>query len=103
MHAKEIYIKNEVFDYHDNLIKPKQLETKNIVIYGKSYKDLVIYSTRYDHGKTIAMCRLYYHELIGKIKEHEGKKYLMVDDYVIDKVLDRIKNIIDKNLIIPRF
>ena len=32
---------------------------------------------------------------MGKIKEHEGKKYLMVDDYVLDKILDKIKEIID--------
>ena len=26
--------------------------------------------------------------LIGNIKEHEGKEYLMVEDYMLDKVLD---------------
>ena len=29
-----------------------------------------------------------------KVKEHEGKKYLMADEYVLDKVLDNIKEII---------
>ena len=38
------------------------------------------------------MLSLYYHQLMGKINEHVGKKYLMVDDYVIDKIIDRIKN-----------
>ena len=38
---------------------------------------------------------LYYHELMGNIKEHEGKTHLVVDDYVLDKVLDKIKKIID--------
>ena len=28
-------------------------------------------------------------------KEHEGKNNLMVDDFVLDKVLGRIKKIID--------
>ena len=32
---------------------------------------------------------------MGRIKEHEGKKHLMVDDYVLDKILDKIKEIID--------
>ena len=27
-----------------------------------------------------------YHELIGKFEEHERKKYLMVDDYMLNKV-----------------
>ena len=29
-----------------------------------------------------------------KIEEHEGKKHLIVDDYVLDIVLDKIKMII---------
>ena len=37
------------------------------------------------------MLSLYHHELMGKSKEHEWKKYLMTDDY---RVLDKIKNII---------
>ena len=31
---------------------------------------------------------------MGKVKEHEGKKYFMVNDYLLDKVLDEIKEII---------
>ena len=30
---------------------------------------------------------------MGKIEEHEGKKYLMVDDYRLDKVLFKIKEL----------
>ena len=40
------------------------------------------------------MLSLYYHELMAKAKEHGGKKYLMIDDYVLDKVLDKIKEIL---------
>ena len=40
------------------------------------------------------MLRLHYHELVEKIKEHEGKKYLMVGVYMLDKVSDKIKEII---------
>ena len=32
------------------------------------------------------MLSLHYHELMGKIEEHEKKKYLMVDDYMLNKV-----------------
>ena len=39
------------------------------------------------------MISLYYHELKEKIKEHEGEKYFMVDDYMVNKVLDKIQNI----------
>ena len=37
------------------------------------------------------MLSLYYHELMRKIEEHKQKKYFMVDNYLLDKVLDRIK------------
>ena len=36
---------------------------------------------------------MFYDELIGKVEEYEGKKYFMVDDYTLDKVLDKIKRI----------
>ena len=91
----EISIKNRVYNYYfENLVKANKKETKNILIDEKNYKDLAIYFTRYVRIKSIKMFSLYYHELMGKIKEHERKKYLMVDDYVLDILLDRIKEII---------
>ena len=44
------------------------------------------------------MLNLHYNELIGKTEEWEGKKYLIVDDYTLDKVLDKIKRISIINL-----
>ena len=35
------------------------------------------------------MLNLYYDELIGKIEEYEEKKYSMVDNYTLHKVLDK--------------
>ena len=29
------------------------------------------------------MLILVYHDLMGKIKKHNGKKYLLIDDYVL--------------------
>ena len=37
------------------------------------------------------MLRLHYHELMGKVEKHEGKKYLMVDDYMLNRVLGNFK------------
>ena len=69
MHIQEINNKNRVcnYDFH-NLVKAKILETKNILIDKKNYKDLTIYFTIYIHSKFI-----HYQELMGKIEEHEGK------------------------------
>ena len=53
--------------------------------------DLMIYVTRYVHSKSIKT-GLHYHELMGKIMKE--KRYLMVDDYRLDKVLYIIKEMI---------
>ena len=39
----------------------------------KNFSSLTINFTRYDYGISIKMLRLYYHELMGKIEEHEEK------------------------------
>ena len=54
----------------------------------------MIYLTRYSHCKSIKILSLHYHELIEKTEDHEGKNYLMVDDYMLDKVLDKIREMI---------
>ena len=66
MHFKEIDIKNRVYNHNDILVTVIKLEAKNILIDEKNYEDLTIYFARYDHGKSIRMLSLYYHELIGK-------------------------------------
>ena len=39
------------------------------------------------------MLRLHYDELVGKVKKHEEEKYLMIDDYMLHRVLSKIKKI----------
>ena len=40
------------------------------------------------------MLNLHYYELVGKIEEYFGKKYLALDDNNLEKVLDKIKKLI---------
>ena len=47
--------------------------------------DLLIYFTGYVCNKSTKVLRLDCEELIGKAEEHEGKKYLTVNDYILDK------------------
>ena len=56
----------------------------------KSYKDFIICFTRHDIGKSRILSH-YYYELMGKIEEDEGKNTWFIDDYILDKVLDKIK------------
>ena len=51
----------------------------------------MICCTRYVHNKLIKVLRMHYGELIWKFKEHERKKKMMVDDYILNIVLDKIK------------
>ena len=55
---------------------------------------MVIYFTRYHPDESVTMLNLYYDELVGNIKKYEGKRHLMVHDYMLAKVLDMIKKII---------
>ena len=61
------------------------METKTFFTNKKNFKDLVIYFTIYARNKSLKMLSLHYDESVGKIKEHEGKKYLMVDNYILNK------------------
>ena len=59
-HIKESNIENRVYKYYfNNLIKTKKLETENISIDEKNYKDMVIYFTRDVHTQSIKMLSLH--------------------------------------------
>ena len=69
IYIKEINIKKRVYNYYfDKLVKEKKLETKNMLIDEKNYKDLVIYFTKYVCRKSIKMLSLHYYEFMGKIE-----------------------------------
>ena len=53
----------------------------------------MIFHTRYVYGKPKKMLALCYHKSMGKIKENEDKKSLMIHYYVLDKVYDQAKEI----------
>ena len=95
MNIKESNIKSIVYSYYfDNLIRANKIETENILIDVKNYKDLVAYFTRYVHQKLIKMLSLYYYDLIGKIEKHAEIK--MFDGWwlLLEKVLDKIREVI---------
>ena len=76
VHFKEIIIKNRVYSYYfNNLINAEKLETINILINEKIIRIWLFsrYFTRYVHKKAIKMSGLYYHKLMRKIEEYEGK------------------------------
>ena len=75
-HIKEINIKSWVYNYSDDLMKVKILQTKNILIdEKKNYNDLMICFTRYAHKKSTKLFSLYYQVLIigKKIKKKKVK------------------------------
>ena len=58
----------------------------------KNYKNSVIYFTRYVHKKLIKLLRLHYHEIMERNGEWE--KYMMLNDFMLDEVLEKIRMII---------
>ena len=51
-------------------------------------------SCKYANSMSMKMLSLYFYQLMGKTEEQEEKKSLMVDDYMTNKVLYNIKEII---------
>ena len=81
MYIQDINIENRVYNYcFDNLVKPKTIETENILTDKKNYKDFGISFTRYVHSKSIKMINLHSRELMEKIEENETKNisWLMI-------------------------
>ena len=60
-------------NYFNNLIESEKLETENVLIDEKNFKDLMIYFTRYVNCKSIKMFSLHFYKLMEKIEENEGK------------------------------
>ena len=77
---KNQYEKHNHHHYENlNKKKKKKIEIRNILIRKKRYEKVVIYFTRYHHGKSLTMLSLYHDELLGKIEDYEGEKKL--DDW----------------------
>ena len=65
MYIQEINIKYQIYNYYfDNLVKVKNLATKNIAIDEKNFNGLTIYFHRYVHCKSIKILTLYFHGLM---------------------------------------
>ena len=78
---KEIFIKNCMCYFFDDMINIKDLDPKKIKTDEKSYENILIYHTEYvtlTTQKFIVRIRLYF--IINKINEYieesDGKKYL---------------------------
>ena len=78
---KEIFIKNCIYYFFDDMINIKDLDPKKIKTDEKSYENILIYHTEYvtlTTQKFIVRIRLYF--IINKINEYieesDGKKYL---------------------------
>ena len=88
-----VNIKNRICTCSKSSFESEKIETKNISIDWKNYKGLAIYFTSFVNSKSIKMLNLHYHELMGKIDEYERKTYFMSDDYMLGRVLGKIKEI----------
>ena len=74
---KKSILKVECKTLFGQLVKAKKIKTKSILVDLKNYKDLVIYFTTSIHRIPMKMSSLHFHELIGKIEQHEEKEYFV--------------------------
>ena len=54
----------------------EKLETENLLIDEKNYKDLLTYFINYVNSKSLKMLSLHHYQLMGKIEGHKLEKYL---------------------------
>lgn len=91
IYKMDININNRICNYFNNIIQLKFLVTENTRIDEKNYNNLAIYFTNYINSKSTKMLSLHYHELMVRNVE---KKYLIVHDYILNKILEKFKEII---------
>ena len=54
----------------------------------------MIYFTIYDSGKSMRILSLHYNKLKGKIEKKKGERYFIACHFILNKVLDKIKEMI---------
>ena len=54
----------------------------------------MIYFTIYDSGKSVRILSLHYNKLKGKIEKKKGERYFIACHFILNKVLDKIKEMI---------
>ena len=89
--AKDINIKNQTYYFFDDMINLENFESNLLKIDKKHYKIIDIYYIGYITIKKIGDCEnihsvnplyLLINQLSGYIKEKNGNKYLIFDDFV---------------------
>ena len=55
---------------------------------------MVIYFTIYDSGKSMRILSLHCNKLKGKIEKKKGERYFIACHFILNKVLDKIKEMI---------
>ena len=54
----------------------------------------MIYFTIYDSGKSMRILSLHYNKLKGKIEKKKGERHFIACHFILNKVLDKIKEMI---------
>ena len=85
---KELSINNPTYYFYNDIINLKDFHSNLLKIDKKKYKEIDIYYIGYITIKKIGNCKniksvnplyLMIHSAAGEFKEHDGKKYLVLD------------------------
>ena len=103
---KKINMNNSTYYFYNDIINLKDFHS-NIKIDKKQYKEIDIYYIGYNTIKKIGNCKniksvnplyLMIHSATGEFKEHDGKKYLVLDSTEqYEEVFSGIKKEIETN------
>ena len=102
---KELSINNPSYYFYNDIINLKDFHSNLLKIDKKQYKEIDIYYIGYITIKKIGNCKninsvnplyLMIHSATGEFKEHDGKKYLVLDSTEkYEKVFSGIKKEIE--------
>ena len=85
---KELSINNPTYHFYNDIINLKDFHSNLLKIDKKNYKEIHIFYIGYITIKKIGNCKniksvnqlyLMIHSATGEFKEHDGKKYLVLD------------------------
>ena len=94
---KETDIKNRTCYYFDDIMKATDIDSENILLDEKIYKNILIYEISYKTFMVSKPLRIWFDEIDGFIKIYDGIRYLVILGHSwLDEICDRIKYLISK-------
>ena len=98
---KEIDIKNYTRYYFDDIMRVKDIDSNNISLDEKLYKNILIFEISYKTFMGAKPLCIWFDKIDGFIKTYDGIRYLVLLGHSwYDKICDSIKYLISEKMIL---